>query len=81
MHHLFRLALECGYELVDTAQARDWYDESAVGQALQNYEKENRNNKEKKTPVFVTSKLDPRLIGYESALKGKLFSSLVGHAR
>ena len=67
---LCSVALECGYELIDTAQARDWYDEAAVGDALRSYEKEQSTRNKK--PVFVTSKLDPRLIGYESALEGAL---------
>ena len=59
-------ALECGYDLIDTAQARDWYDEVAVGYAFRNFEMENSKR------AFITSKLDPRLNGYESALEGAL---------
>ena len=64
--------MECGYELLDTAQAREWYDEVGVGQALRSYEKESR--KQAKRPVFITTKLDPRLNGYESALTGALLT-------
>ena len=67
MCHFCSRALECGYDLIDTAQARDWYDEVAVGYALRNFEMENDKR------AFIISKLDPRLNGFESALEGALF--------
>ena len=74
---LCSVALQCGYELIDTAQARDWYDEEAVGAALRSYEQE--ENTESNKTVFVISKLDPRLNGYESALEGALMCTLAGY--
>lgn len=49
------LAFQHGYRLFDSAQAREWYREDAVGRALQSVERQS---------LFFTTKIHPRHLGY-----------------
>ena len=57
-----RDALVAGYELFDTSQAAEWYDEGELGEAL-------NASAMPRERVFLTSKLYPRDLGEESTLK------------
>lgn len=48
-------ALNSGIQLIDTAQATEWYDEISVGLALKQYKRLNPNK-----DVFVVTKIHPR---------------------
>ena len=54
-------ALDSGFRLIDTAQATEWYDESAVGIAL-------KSRALNRSEVWLTSKLHPRDLGQQSTL-------------
>lgn len=47
-------ALEAGYRLLDSAQAREWYREDLVGEALQ-------KSSVPRSDLFITSKCAPLL--------------------
>ena len=53
-----RAALAAGYRLLDSAQAREWYREDLVGEAL-------AATALPREDVFVTTKIHPRHLGYE----------------
>ena len=53
-----RSALAAGYRLLDSAQAREWYREDLVGEAL-------AATALPREDVFVTTKIHPRHLGYE----------------
>eukprot|EP00884_Botryococcus_braunii_P006785 jgi/Botrbrau1/16107/Bobra.7_2s0071.1 len=55
-------ALQAGYRMLDSAQAREWYREDLVGEALAESGLERRD-------VFITSKMHPRHHGYDSTLR------------
>jgi len=52
-------AIVAGYELLDSAQAREWYDERACGKAI-------RESSRKREDLFITTKLHPRDHGTRS---------------
>jgi len=52
-------ALEAGYRSIDSAQAREWYREDLVGNAL-------AKSGVARDELFLTSKLHPRHLGYET---------------
>lgn len=53
-------ALDMGVKLIDTAQAKEWYDEEAVGVAVRAY-----YEREKKDDLYVVTKIHPRSYGLE----------------
>mmetsp|Transcript_77 Transcript_77/g.125 ORF Transcript_77/g.125 Transcript_77/m.125 type:complete len:298 (-) Transcript_77:1107-2000(-) len=55
-------AHEAGYRHFDTAQAREWYREDLVGQALREPLSQDRES------LFITSKLHPRHLGYNTTM-------------
>lgn len=57
-------ALREGLRLLDSAQAREWYDEPGVGRGLADAVAEGHASRE---DVFVTSKLHPRHLGAQTA--------------
>jgi diketogulonate reductase-like aldo/keto reductase len=52
-------ALAAGYRLLDTAQAGEWYREDSVGAAL-------HKSGVRREQVFVTTKVHPRHLGYDT---------------
>ncbi|GLC55313.1 hypothetical protein PLESTB_000971400 [Pleodorina starrii] len=72
-----RWALEAGYRHLDSAQAREWYREDLVGQAMSDFlgAAKARGNVTagvevvRREDIFVTSKLHPRHLGYHTTLK------------
>ncbi len=63
-----RAALAAGYTLLDSAQAREWYREDLVGQAL-------RDAPVPRHALFITSKIHPRHLGFDASA-ARLASSL-----
>ena len=55
-------ALESGYKLLDTAQAREWYDEDEVARAF-------LASGVGREGIWITTKLHPRDLGYDSTLE------------
>jgi len=55
-------ALEAGYRSIDSAQAREWYREDLVGSAV-------AKSGVPREALFLTSKLHPRHLGYDSTLR------------
>ena len=55
-------ALRAGYRLIDSAQAREWYREDLVGNAVV-------KSGILRSELFLTSKLHPRHLGYERTLQ------------
>lgn len=51
-------ALQLGCSLIDSAQAKEWYDERAIGDALDMYNQSNSTLE--KTPVTIVTKIHPR---------------------
>eukprot|EP01040_Poterioochromonas_malhamensis_P007639 gene7639-8248_t len=51
-------ALNSGVKLIDTAQAYEWYDEAAVGKAVNEYLDDHRETE--KDQVFIVTKIHPR---------------------
>ena len=54
-------ALAAGYRRIDSAQAREWYREDLVGQAL-------RNGKVPRENIFITTKVHPRDLGARATI-------------
>jgi diketogulonate reductase-like aldo/keto reductase len=54
-----RMALDAGYTLLDSAQAREWYREDMVGAAI-------RDAGVPRHSLFLTSKIHPRHLGFDS---------------
>lgn len=52
-------ALRCGYRLVDSAQAREWYREDMVGAAV-------AESKVPREKLFLVSKIHPRHLGFDA---------------
>lgn len=52
-------ALEAGYTLLDSAQAREWYREDLVGAAV-------RDAGTPRHTLFLTSKVHPRHLGFDA---------------
>lgn len=64
------VALEAGYRLIDTAQAVEWYREDEAGAGLHMFLSGASNTgKLSRGDFFVTTKMHPRNLGYESTLK------------
>ena len=57
----YERAIQAGYTLLDTAQATEWYDEAAVGNAI-------LHTRKNRSLLFLTSKLHPRDLGYQATL-------------
>jgi len=55
-------ALRAGYQLLDSAQAREWYDERACGKAV-------RESKKDRKEIFIITKLHPRDHGTRSVAR------------
>ena len=55
-------ALEAGYRSIDSAQAREWYREDLVGNAV-------AKSGVARDALFLTSKLHPRHLGYDATLR------------
>lgn len=55
-------ALRVGYTHIDSAQAREWYREDLVGEAL-------RTSGIPRDKIFITTKIHPRHLGYEVTKK------------
>lgn len=55
-------ALQSGYRLIDSAQAREWYREDLVGLAI-------AGSGVPRSNLFLTSKLHPRHLGREATLR------------
>eukprot|EP00958_Prasinococcus_capsulatus_P008542 scaffold841_cov397-Prasinococcus_capsulatus_cf.AAC.3 len=55
-------ALQGGYKLLDTAQAKEWYREDLVGEAL-------AESGVDRASIFITTKQHPRDHGYKSTLR------------
>lgn len=55
-------ALKSGYRLLDTAQAREWYNEDEVARAFLTSGVEREG-------IWITTKLHPRDLGYDSTLE------------
>lgn len=49
------MALRSGCKMIDTAQAVEWYDEAAVGEAIKLYKSESNNSH-----IYVVTKIHPR---------------------
>ena len=60
-------ALEAGFTHIDTAEAKEWYDQKAVGNALKGF---NRDQ------VFITTKLHPKHLG-KHAVKDAVNNMLI----
>jgi diketogulonate reductase-like aldo/keto reductase len=60
-------ALKQGFRHIDSAQALEWYKESAVGKALTDFLKKNKNITRK--DLWITTKLHKKNHGYDSAIK------------
>mmetsp|Transcript_20930 Transcript_20930/g.45770 ORF Transcript_20930/g.45770 Transcript_20930/m.45770 type:complete len:687 (+) Transcript_20930:117-2177(+) len=55
-------ALQAGYTHIDSAQAREWYREDLVGQAI-------AASGVKREQLFITSKIHPKNLGYTQTLE------------
>ena len=64
-------ALEAGYTLIDTAMAKEWYDEGAAASALSTASGVARGD------IFITTKLHAKHHGYTQALKRVRASALM----
>jgi hypothetical protein len=53
------MALDAGYTLLDSAQAREWYREDMVGAAI-------RDAGVPRHSLFLVSKIHPRHLGFDS---------------
>jgi diketogulonate reductase-like aldo/keto reductase len=63
-------ALDLGVELIDTAQAQEWYDEAGVGRAVNQY-----LGTHPEKSVFIVTKIHPRSFAKEK-MRAKLQESL-----
>ncbi|GFR43408.1 hypothetical protein Agub_g4489, partial [Astrephomene gubernaculifera] len=65
-------ALRAGYRHLDSAQAREWYREDLVGEAMWDFiaaAGAGGGGAVRREDIFVTSKLHPRHLGYETTLR------------
>lgn len=63
-------ALSLGYQLIDTAQAKEWYNEEQVGQGILQY----MLSSHKKQSITIVTKVHPRSYEYNKMLDRMLLS-------
>lgn len=62
MSQIVKIALDSGVRLLDTAQAKEWYDEAGVGRGITNYHQHSsqRNESHAIDELVIVTKIHPR---------------------
>ncbi len=72
-HEAVLSALNLGVRMIDSAQAKEWYNEIGVGTAVAEFEKSRTDGGD--SPVVIVTKVHPRSYGDVSAMDAKLAES------